>query len=1554
MSSDTNITKKLVLVHEKLHNDEIFMGSFKDDCIIVEVTDNVDISDIHEIIDDEVYPIDRLAFVYHYNRKGFLDFFYNDYTFDISAEEVTIETVVYPDEIPDENNKEIVSSTVTKYHNILENNYKYKFLSDDVLGIIQKLNSKLEDKLIVDVLTCNLNQYDMKNEIRQIEQDENINIQYSVDQTGNNPQGNWVLESDNVNIKDIYFSENINEWDGLLTELYTITNPNSAGGKTYTLNQNVYIHELDFLTNTNLSDFTAGIDPSTYTERFGFSSYSQEAEYYKGIYLEDNDIFDGSGFSIDYNGFTNIKGLFFIKNGITGSNTATVDNPQGIPIIKNLTITNGSIDNYKYVVNNGVVTFDRITVYSGSAFIIRDGGNYSNSSMILYNCVNECNIPSSYCGVFLPYYTIYNDNLYIRLENCINKAPSFSYYVGMLGTSTIIQHTSSMDIIGCVNHSNLTRTGAGGIFGGGGGYDGTTGPINGNRINIINCINYGNFLNPLCGGIFGNDSFITNGINIENFINYGEVINDAGATSNGFIGSIINNTVKNIIYINTTGATMTNCFTVKSNNYNDSIKKYNNFTYTNVSYIENTDTSYTLKDISNDNTLQDSTLNGSGLTFNRTISQYPTLDYFNYNTSQTINNISINETASNETAFTININQIDISSSIPTHNPLKTDLSNVKFIVNIDGTYSSTDLKIEGDSFSPHANGESNNNGQYNLKASRPGNATSNIAFTISGLNQYTDGDNVPSINIGVKDVDTNVDAYYLLKTVTVSLVNIEEQIEWKNVSRNIPLNEDGETSFTISLNDLSSNRTITSLDELGFNIDTTNTNTDLVSININGNLVTISGVANQNGSTSFGLTVNYGASTSTQTVIVTINAQPDPIEWKTTTSYSANLDKNGNTTQTVSLLDLSCADITSGDLTLSGLTFNYSNISNNKITVSNNNNPNVYTIQGINNQVGDSSFNIDVTYNGVTISKSVSVTITYVGSPIYWNTNRLDYITIDEDSTNNTYQLALTDFSCVDICNQVQNISDLQFRITNIGDSELISASISNSGLLTLSQGSVANKNGNTTFDLIVNNTDSQSATKTINVTVTAIDDDVAWNYSGDGSQTINENTTTLTSITVLNISQSDLTCYDFSTGLNISGLQFSINLQGNNNTIIGITGSVTNQTLENDLMTLTYSLSTTNLTINVTPKLHRNSTNTPDQGLITIGVRRNNNDSYETITKTITVSEVNSNPEFRDTDNLQTHITTSSTNLTIENSVTIDFAQFMYDVETDTNYGTITGKTLQITGINALSGLTISTVDNQPTKLVFSVTSVDTFTFNLQLTDNNSGSVTSGEYSITASSGTALSNSNIETLYSNNTFGIQNVFNNSDNKYTLKQNWYYKNFLLENGIEEGGLTQNFAIPLVTNTIIDGDGYYLDLQNVETKGLFSNTNTDNNNIVIQNLNIINANVSDNFSILLSGGSHNITIKNCTINGNIINTNYSGTAFFNNTCTSCHLINCNSTFNNIGSTFHPLATLHSSSTASNYYSLIKKHTGTTDITILSNNGFIAYIDSNNNLIHKQI
>lgn len=87
------------------------------------------------------------------------------------------------------------------------------YFSDDFLEHI-RLISLNHPNLIIDLISCNINEPFVIEEIKQVENNYNITIRHSFDETGSsNMNGNWIMESHNINIKPIYFTADIRNWN---------------------------------------------------------------------------------------------------------------------------------------------------------------------------------------------------------------------------------------------------------------------------------------------------------------------------------------------------------------------------------------------------------------------------------------------------------------------------------------------------------------------------------------------------------------------------------------------------------------------------------------------------------------------------------------------------------------------------------------------------------------------------------------------------------------------------------------------------------------------------------------------------------------------------------------------------------------------------------------------------------------------------------------------------------------------------------------------------------------------------------------------------------------------------------------------------------------------------------------------------------------------------------------------------------------------------------------------------------------------------------------------
>ena len=152
---------KLCILSDILSNDTIITSSFKDDCI-VKYYDYTDISAVFQDVDYS--SITHLAFFYHfpgYYQVPFLDEKYEQLE-DESG------NIINPEQVP----------------------YNYKYFGDKLIDKVKEFSDASSNTLIIDLVCCNLNYIDFKNEVERFESAFNVNIRYSIDNTGNNPDGN--------------------------------------------------------------------------------------------------------------------------------------------------------------------------------------------------------------------------------------------------------------------------------------------------------------------------------------------------------------------------------------------------------------------------------------------------------------------------------------------------------------------------------------------------------------------------------------------------------------------------------------------------------------------------------------------------------------------------------------------------------------------------------------------------------------------------------------------------------------------------------------------------------------------------------------------------------------------------------------------------------------------------------------------------------------------------------------------------------------------------------------------------------------------------------------------------------------------------------------------------------------------------------------------------------------------------------------------------------------------------------------------------------------------
>jgi hypothetical protein len=455
-------TKKLVLVHKNTLRETQLISSFKDDTILVEM-DEVSYDDVVNIINDTSNCIiSHLAFVYHFDSFGKLPFF--EYT-----------------ENKDSSGNLIFDNSGNYY---LDN---YTYFNDQIINLFNLLKLQ-NNNLIVDILTCDLNLPEFKNEVSIIENELQIDIRYSVDQTGNNPQGNWVLESDNVNIKDLYFSNNINDWNGRLAN--STTYGTTTSGTTIYLNQT----------------FTMAGD-QYYNIPYGYTFDGQGYTIYQDGATDGLFRFNQSG---DYNAVTiknlnvncndgSIKskyGAYLIPKNHRGFRVYNVNmincnlnqNDSGSIAGRGAAIFNiydckvtikGTMNKYSGGIvgshvsgSHNYITRCHVSSGSSTGYIGSSCGGISghksptnSSSLIIRDCVCNLNQNTAHtacggiCGIFSP-----NNNSRLYLNNCyyggtINNSSGSGYLIGNYSTYNFQVGVSYVHIRNCASNYSARPVG---------------------------------------------------------------------------------------------------------------------------------------------------------------------------------------------------------------------------------------------------------------------------------------------------------------------------------------------------------------------------------------------------------------------------------------------------------------------------------------------------------------------------------------------------------------------------------------------------------------------------------------------------------------------------------------------------------------------------------------------------------------------------------------------------------------------------------------------------------------------------------------------------------------------------------------------------------------------------------------------------------------------------------------------------------------------------------------------------------------------------------------
>lgn len=396
--------KSLILLSKNIKEKNLLSESFLNNHTIILENDDLKINDIKNIINSSYT---NLTLVYHFNRYLEIPFF-KDNGFN-----------------------------------------KYKYISDDLYDFI-KYAKTIINNLTIDILACNLNFKNIKEEIKNLENELDITVRYSTDLTGN-LKGNWILESHNINIKDLYFNENIVNWKyDLITNIY--------------LSDLVNVAPEYFGYNASDSYYYLKKDLKLPQPFFPDNSYA--------IMLKNNNVFDGNNFSIK-------------TDSTWGPNFGIFNTDVNIDIDKQATIRNLRIFSYS-------------NIASGC-------GNFIGGSLQRFvnieNCISEFpNLGDNAGGFVGSSFGTYSEHVFTsiytgKIINCVSKGKIFGARSGGITGSYCAYNYGKVLISKCVSYGEIYGNNSGGIVGEKGGYYGT--------LTIRKCYSYGNITGNNSGGIAG-------------------------------------------------------------------------------------------------------------------------------------------------------------------------------------------------------------------------------------------------------------------------------------------------------------------------------------------------------------------------------------------------------------------------------------------------------------------------------------------------------------------------------------------------------------------------------------------------------------------------------------------------------------------------------------------------------------------------------------------------------------------------------------------------------------------------------------------------------------------------------------------------------------------------------------------------------------------------------------------------------------------------------------------------------------------------------------------
>lgn len=479
--TDTSSIKNIILIHDEVSNYNKFITASNNETypIIYNLKSSKD--DLKALLKDKFQKIDRIALIFHDsgidNLKEFID---NKllYTYDDLKEDVT----EYSDNL--------------------------KFM----IELVKEFNISN-----LDYLACNTLQYDNWNKYYSILNNEsNVIIGASNDLTGNLKYGgDWVLESINQDVRDIYFTSILENYQ------YTLaTSSITQNGGTIYIRQDGISSAIQYSTdNSNYSDIswpctitnTTPVSGTILNVQFNNDiTFSTTIGGLSGYFIIGSDYIniDGANKVVTINGITDYPGL--IKNGtfyINGFTNITIKNIGVVTSNSATLVGSGGWIAQSYFgrgISSGTITVTN--TYSTGAISINGGGIYgartgysaTGGTILTTYSYSTGNINESGGGV-------YGDETGLFSSATISATYTYStgsigvFCGGIYGANTGYSSSATISATNCYSTGTIGQSG-GGIYGNFTGYSATGGSISATNIYSTGTIDqYG-------GGIYGSNA----------------------------------------------------------------------------------------------------------------------------------------------------------------------------------------------------------------------------------------------------------------------------------------------------------------------------------------------------------------------------------------------------------------------------------------------------------------------------------------------------------------------------------------------------------------------------------------------------------------------------------------------------------------------------------------------------------------------------------------------------------------------------------------------------------------------------------------------------------------------------------------------------------------------------------------------------------------------------------------------------------------------------------------------------------------------------------------